>query len=602
MTLHVLRTARAVACAVLVCPLTAPVVLAQNSEAATEVPFFEAVDVDVAEVEVVVLDRKGRPVDDLERDDFQLLIDGREREIVGFAVHTAGDIEASRGRRSAPAAPDVQQRLPGTLPGGEDALSLVIYVDDANLRPGGRKRVLEEVSAALDPDTGLATGTSDRFLVVSADRGLDLMDGWTTDRDVVRQRVAELLGGAPSGIHVTRARLGVLQALEDEVRLIRERAFGATDPCENTNLRGLKNIVSQHAVEVEHDARVSLGTFSDLISAMAGVPGRKVVLNVSDGFSQRPGVELFQFLIRFCPIHTQYLTSEYLKHDLTQEIQSFDLHAAGNGVTIYSLETDNARSDGAMSASGEFRFDNLESRMAEANTRSTLAMMASETGGRLIVAAADLSRELERVGDELETYYSLAYRPDPDAPPGERWIKVEVEGRGLRVLHRQVTRDKEAAERLAERVYGAILFGFEDNPMDARLEVADPTPEVETRLAADAPRGERAPVTVPVEIRVPIAALGLVPGEDASLGRLLLVMTARDGEGRWQPIKRQKVPVVVPHPQHPQEGEPDLSGLHLIRVDMELQPGTQEIAVGLRDEIEGTTAYLRRDFEIPATR
>lgn len=584
-----IRAARTVVCLSLVLPLAVPALAqsAQEEAVQTEVPFVETVDVDVAEVEVVVLDRRGRPVDDLERDDFTLRIDGREREIVGFAAHRASDVETSRERRSAPATPGTEPS-PGTLSGDDDALSLVIYVDDANLRPGGRKRVLEEVSRALDPATGLATGATDRFLVVSADRGLDLMDGWTTDRAAVRSRVAEILEGAPSGIHVSRARTAVLQDLEDQVRLIREQAFGSTDPCEDGNIRGLASIVTRHAIEVESDARASLGSFSDLVSALAGVPGRKVLLNVSDGFSQRPGLELFQFLIRFCPIQTQYLSAEYLRHDLTQEIQSFDRHAAANEVTIYALETGNSRSDGSMGASGEFRLDGLESRVAEANTRGTLALMASETGGRLISTTDDLERELSRIGDELTTYYSLAYRPDPDAKPGDRWIKVEVEGRGLRVLHRQVSRDKEADERLAERVYGAVLFGFEDNRLGATLEIGEPAEAVPPGGGTVSEDGT---VTVPVEIRVPLEALGLVPGDDVFLGRLLLVMTARDGDGRWQPIKRQEVPVVVA------AGE-EIAGSHLIRVDMELRPGTQEIAVGLRDEIEGTTSYLRRDFEI----
>jgi hypothetical protein len=53
-------------------------------------PFVESIDVSVANVEVTVTDREGRPVRGLTRGDFDLFVDGRKVEIVNFSEIAEG--------------------------------------------------------------------------------------------------------------------------------------------------------------------------------------------------------------------------------------------------------------------------------------------------------------------------------------------------------------------------------------------------------------------------------------------------------------------------------------------------------------------------------
>ena len=61
--------------------------------------YFDIVDVPLADVDVVVTDRRGRPVTDLDREDFRVLVDGQEQAIrrVGNWLSRSEGIEPEEG-------------------------------------------------------------------------------------------------------------------------------------------------------------------------------------------------------------------------------------------------------------------------------------------------------------------------------------------------------------------------------------------------------------------------------------------------------------------------------------------------------------------------
>jgi hypothetical protein len=61
--------------------------------------YFDIVDVPLADVDVVVTDRRGRPVTDLDREDFRVLVDGQEQAIrrVGNWFSRSEGIEPEEG-------------------------------------------------------------------------------------------------------------------------------------------------------------------------------------------------------------------------------------------------------------------------------------------------------------------------------------------------------------------------------------------------------------------------------------------------------------------------------------------------------------------------
>jgi hypothetical protein len=133
-------------------------------------PFAESVDVSVANVEVFVTDRDGRSVRGLARGDFDLFVDGKKVEIVNFSEIAEGSPVAVKEAPPAPQtagtapAPSQAEPLPPPEP---PPLSLVVFVDNDNLSPFGRNRVLRQVQEFL----GSTLGPRDRAMLVTTIRG-----------------------------------------------------------------------------------------------------------------------------------------------------------------------------------------------------------------------------------------------------------------------------------------------------------------------------------------------------------------------------------------------------------------------------------------------
>ena len=98
--------------------------------------------------------RSGHRITGLGKDDFELLEDGKRVAISNFEA-VVRLLQAAPQRpapRSAPAAPAAAERAP------EDALNLVVYFDDFNIRPAHRARVLKQLGEFLPTSSRPATG------------------------------------------------------------------------------------------------------------------------------------------------------------------------------------------------------------------------------------------------------------------------------------------------------------------------------------------------------------------------------------------------------------------------------------------------------------
>src|SRR5829696_7460133 len=98
--------------------------LAAQTEIAEET-FTDQIEVSLVNLEVVVTDKKGKSVAGLQREDFQVLEDGKPVEITNFYAETA----------SAPGSAE-----PRSL---DQRLSLVVFVDDYNTEQASRNSILD---------------------------------------------------------------------------------------------------------------------------------------------------------------------------------------------------------------------------------------------------------------------------------------------------------------------------------------------------------------------------------------------------------------------------------------------------------------------------
>jgi VWFA-related protein len=515
--------------------------------------FGEAIDVSVVNVDVFVTDKKGKPVGGLRKEDFEVLEDGKPVPISNFTAESGGAPSASAlakppaagGQAAAPERPIDQQ------------LRLVVFVDDVNLSQRNRTRILESVGRFLHTD--LKPG--DKVMLVRYTEELDIRRQFTADLAVLDADIAELLK--------LRTDLRKYeQSLGTAIRSVRysvvgDSGYGAT----------AEGAMSDWAGYEGSTVRGVLNAVDSVVSWLAGVPGRKAILYVSDGLPLVPGLDLFTIYTR-APVSSQNYdrTPEMVaqKFDMTTRFRQTTAHASRNRVVFYPIEAFGTRIDEGTQG----LFDDV----ALVNRQNGLRFLAEDTGGRTLFNAADASAALARMAVDFENYYSIGYQPQRKGDEAEHKIEVRAKSRGAQVRFRQWYRDKPAGEAVAEATLAVMRFGPEDNPLGAALEIV---PGKKT--------GEML-----VRVKVPVAKLYLQPQEGSRQAHLRLYVVA-GGAGSTTPVRESRVATVeVPEAEAAAGTKKDYT--HEITIP--LKPGNYSLGVGVRDELAATTSYLRRDFTV----
>ncbi len=538
--------------------------LLAQQEPIPDQPFAESIDVEVANVEVYVTGRDGRPVQGLSRGDFELFVDGQKVEIVNFSEVAEGSLAPSKEQPSLPVAgaetpsPDVTPAPPPAPP----PLSLVVFVDNANLRPSGRNRVLRQVQSFFDS----AVGPRDRVMLVTHDQGINVRRPLSPGKESLAAELRKLEKLAARGIHQDIQFRQTMQLIQDG----RE--------CDEA-----EQIVRSYAQGVSNEAKLTLNALASLVESLSGVEGRKVVLYVSDGIALHPGEDAFKVWAELCGT-----TAVFKTDDLTAAFRKVTILANANGVTFHTLEAAGLRTFSNASAQDNplpippTVLLNLEFEKA-ADAQQVLSNLASETGGRAVLNGNDIKADLAQVASDLRSYYSLGYTPARSGDGKVRTIEVKVKREGLRVRNRTTYTNRPRGERIAAQVQTALLHGIVDNPLQASLE-----------LVASEPAG-RGQHLVTLRVRLPLKQLVLVSQGGVWKGQVTLWLGARDAAGRMAPVQSVRVPVSL----LAAGGKEQLDRLFAYDIRMRMaERGEQTVALGIQDDLGHTTSFITGIFRV----
>lgn len=526
-------------------------------------PFAESIDVEVANVEVYVTGRDGRPAQGLSRADFELFVDGQKVEIVNFSEVAEGSMVAAKEPSAQPIAgaetPDITPAPPPEPP----PLSLVVFVDNANLRPAGRNRVLRQVQSFFDS----AVGPRDRVMLVTNDQGINGRRPLSPGKESLAADLRKLEKLAARGIQQDIQFRQTLQLIQDG----RE--------CDEA-----EQVVRSYAQGVSADARLTLNALASLVESLSGVEGRKVVLYVSDGIALHPGEDAFKVWAELCGA-----SAAFKADDLTAAFRRLATLANANGVTFHTLEAAGLRSFANASAEDNrlplpaTTLVNLGFDKA-ADAQQILSSLASETGGRAVLNGNDIKADLAQVASDLRSYYSLGYAPIRSGDGKVRAIEVKVKREGVRVRNRTTYTDRPREERLAARVQTALLHGVVDNPLQADLE-----------LVSSQPAEQRGQHLVTLRLRLPLKQIVMVSQGEAWTGQLTLWIGARDAAGRMAPVQSVRVPVRIPAAG----GKEQLNRLFAYDIRMRMaERGEQTVALGIQDDLGRTTSFITEVFRV----
>lgn len=520
--------------------------------------FVDTVDVRVVNVDVFVTDKKGEPVTGLTRDDFELLENRKPVRISNFYV-----VEEGRQREDAAvptAAADPPAAVPAPIAASavpeEQRLHLIVYVDNFNIRPANRNRVLREIGYFLTTHLD----RQDRVMLVSYDRSLKVRQPFTSDAQLVAGSLVELERVIGHAVSRDDERRRTLEQIEQASGVAQAAAYAR-----------------MHSESMENDLRFTVGALKEMIGTLAGLPGRKAILYVSDGLPMVPGQDAYYAVeARFSGQGAGTLTESFT-YDASRDFLELAHAANANRVSFYTIDAAGLRIQSSFAAQNARSNGTMVDSSYITNHQSPLRFLADTTGGQAIINTNRVLPALQKVARDFDTYYSLGFSPAHAANGRYHGLEVRVKGRrDLVVRHREGYRDKSIEARMTDGTVAALHFAYDANPLSARL------------LFGDAQRHEDRFYRVGMDVEVPIGSLALVPRGDTHEARLRLFVSALDSEGDSSPVQQVVVPISIP------SDELEIARRQVYRYSLPLliRPGLHKVAVGVRDELGGSESFV----------
>lgn len=557
-----------------------------GAEADAVETFYEAIQVRLAEVEVVVTDGEGRRVTGLTRDDFRVFEDGAPVEITSLAAIAPPPAGAGPASAGAPAPP-------ARAAGEEPAAVVVVLVDNQSLTLAGRKRLLEKVRELVV--AGLGAGS--RFAVATQDDpgAIRMIVHPTDDTAAVLAALERAESALPGGQRSFADTSRLVRSLQTSVSTFNPAGAPESGPesqvpedMEEAEGRSLYEDIRSLARRLSGQALSTAAALEQLVQAVGGLPGRKVVLLVSGGIPQRPGEALVEaWRNRYASVaRLRNVSQTFDEHegDVTGTLQRAAAAANAGRVAIYALAEPAVPSRLSAEMSGGDVWTVAEDFTAAMNLRESVETLALPTGGVAGVGAGGTAAALDDLRADLESYYSLAYVPADRGRGKDRRLRVEVTRPGLTVRHRSSYRAGTSRDVMIGRTRAALLLAHEDDALGLNVDVGVP---VET--------GQRGVRELPMTISLPLAELVLMPQGQFHEGRLRVYIATSDQAGRTSPVTEIDVPVRVPNDQL-------LAAMsrHLgYRTRLAIRETRQRIAVTVRDEL-GHRSATRFVDHVPA--
>ena len=370
----------------------------QKPEEPIQGPTFRT-GIDLVAVDVSVVDRRGRPVEDLRAPEFSVKIDGEVRRVVSAELIKV-DVEAARKEVADKTESFYTSNL--TPPNGRQIL---IAVDQVNIRPGSLRPVLDAAGRFLDMLSPL-----DQIAFVAYPEPGPRVN-FTNDKLRLKRAMQGLVGQQP------RARPGNYNIGVSEAIAIEERrdqivlAEVLTRECRSSDPRQLaqceRDIISessQIARNSREDADISLRGLQQLLEQLTFVDGPKSLILISEGLA----------------------ISE------TNDLRHLVRLAGAARTAINVLSVDLRRGDVTIA----------EQPPTEAEDRRILMQgleaIASMSRGTLYHIAGTGEPIFERLASEISAYYLLGVEQRPSDSVGDRHrIDVEVRRNDVTIRSRQ---------------------------------------------------------------------------------------------------------------------------------------------------------------------
>ena len=565
----------------LIAALTLPVVPGIADEEEQEglrrvggLTFVDEVTLTIANLVVYVTDKKGRAITTLTKDDFEIYQDGDPKQISNFKLYTSEIVRSELGVTTGLEIPGEPPVPDPTAAGGPQPVHLVLYIDNQNLDPLDRNRVLSQtrdfVRTSLHPPA--------QMMVVAYQRSFEVLQEFTSDPAEVLKAlrlVRTYTGGRTERDSSRQDIVDRIQRLQSERRA--GSGSGRGDRSNDSEWNQIYNLIDNFAKESVNDLQFTLDSLRQIITSLTGLPGKKGVIYVSNGLPMIPGMELFYEASKATNDST--ILSRMFEFDRTRIYRQLAATANAQDVTLYTIDASGLSLQGMGSAEYATAADPGMSSVGRNNYTDSLRFLADETGGIAIYNTNDIGPRLDFVTQDMFTYYSIGYPLQASGHDKVHRVKVKLRDdpafSDYEIRYRPRFVEKSLETRVQDRVVSSLVFEIDENPMGLEVVAGTPAAATDDRWL------------LPANLSFPLSSVALLPEGDDFVARIVLFIAARDTDGKRSDLVRQMHEIRVPASRY-EEAQGRLFG---IDTQLLMEAGRYKIAIALLDPLTRQVSY-----------
>jgi VWFA-related protein len=505
-------------------------------------------------INISVKDKSGKPVEDLKKDQFTLLEDGKPQQISVFelerlngetlpaieapapALKTRGPAEA---KPSAPAPAPPPALKPDEL---KDRRLIAMFFDLSSMQPAEQIRARDAAIKFIDTQMTV----SDTVSIMTLTNELRVVQEFTNDREAL---------------------VSVIQGLRvgDSSELAALAATGA----DSTDTSGEFTADDTEFNIFNTDRKLS--ALEDAARKLAAYPEKKALVYFSSGVG-KTGVDNQSQLratvnsavranVAFYPIDARGLVAMAPAGDATQ--------ASPKGTGVFTGNT------------------YATNRTSFHDTQDTIYTLAADTGGKALLDSNDLTLGIKAVQIDFNSYYVLGYYSANPAADGKyRHVTVKIAS-----LPESAKLDYRKGY-YAAKVWGKMNSSDKERQLEDALTLDDPFTELPLAMEVDYFQTGRDKYFVPITVRIAGAALGLSPKSTTDLD---FIGQIRDPHGKMLGGIRDEIKLKLT-----EENAAQLAQRHVeYDTGVTLPPGDYNLRFLARENQNGKMGTFEMKFTVP---
>jgi len=529
----------------------------QTQQQPAEIPkLTETIDIRVINVDVVVTDKRGAPVTGLKKEDFELYENGVPKNVSNFyEVEGPKALNVSIAPGPGPVTPAVKrEEIPENM-----RRRVIFYIDNLSLMPFNRNRVFKEMKEFAK--NILRPG--DEAMIATFNRSMKIRMPFTRDPGAIQTTLDTIAGESAMGVSNRSESRDVQKRIQDAQTYDEALSTART-----------------YAESVNHDLRQSVDSLAGLMTTLAGVEGKKVLVLTTEGFQMQPGREMFYLIDEVSREKGWQGGSTLLEgmtYDANSQIQSIAKTANANGITVYAIHAGGlGAANDNMSAEMDKPTPYTVTSAALSNSTESLQLIADMTGGLASINSNNFAQAFRNIQRDLESYYSLGYRAGTERVDRQRNLEVRVKNRNYLVRNRQTFVEKSPFAEMNDRVIANLLYRTKANDLKILVKVGSPA------------RSEDL-YKVPIEVQIPMESLTLLPQGESYMGGFSVYVAVANKDGDMSDVARQTHQIRVAGSDFPKiKGK-----YYAYALDLLMEPGPNKISVGVMDEVSNSTGFDR---------